>query len=69
MSIEKVRYRDRIAALVALSAAQRTDGSGRPKTERRAYQCTGCGAWHLTSQGRPPRFRTAAVDPPAIGAG
>lgn len=48
----KVRYRDRVAALLALASAQRTDSPRRPKTERRAYPCPQCKGWHLTSTGR-----------------
>jgi hypothetical protein len=40
---EKVRYRDRLAALIALSRVRR-DG------EHRAYRCLHCRGWHLTSQ-------------------
>jgi hypothetical protein len=43
----KIRYRDRIGALLALS---RTDNARRPKTEQRAYRCPFCRGWHLTSQ-------------------
>lgn len=46
----KVRYRDRIAALLAMSNTQRVDGSHRPKIETRAYRCPHCFGWHLTSQ-------------------
>jgi uncharacterized protein with PIN domain len=45
----KVRYRDRIAALLALT---RTSDERRPKAERRAYRCPYCRGWHLTSQAR-----------------
>lgn len=46
----KVRYRDRIAALLALASAQHADGSKRPKVEARAYRCPDCRGWHLTSR-------------------
>lgn len=46
----KVRYRDRIGALLALASAQHKDGSKRAKTEKRAYRCTNCRGWHLTSK-------------------
>jgi hypothetical protein len=46
----KRRYRDRIAALLALASVQRKDGSRRPKTEQRAYRCPDCHGWHLTSR-------------------
>jgi len=48
----KVRYRDRIAALLALSKVCRRDSPKRPKSERRAYPCPHCKGWHLTSTGR-----------------
>ena len=47
----KVRYRDRIAALVVLAKITHNDSTGRAKTERRAYKCPRCHGWHLTSQG------------------
>lgn len=46
----KVRYRDEIAAKLALSRLLYQDKPGH--TERRAYRCKGpkgCGGWHLTS--------------------
>lgn len=49
MGCSKVRYRDRIAALLALASAQSKASSGRPKHERRAYYCPKCKGWHLTS--------------------
>ena len=49
----KFRYRDEIAAKVALARAQRKDGSKRPKTEKRAYKCPKCRGWHLTSKEKP----------------
>lgn len=36
---EKIRYRDRIAALLAMANAQHRDASHRPKAEQRAYRC------------------------------
>lgn len=48
----KIRYRDRVAALMALASTHRKDGSSRPKLERRAYRCPDCHGWHLTSKGR-----------------
>lgn len=46
----KVRYRDRIAALLALANARHRDGSRRAKLEQRAYRCPACRGWHLTSR-------------------
>jgi len=48
----KVTYRDRIAALLALSKVQHHDKSYRTKVEARAYYCAGCKGWHLTSKER-----------------
>lgn len=44
----KVRYRDRLAALMALAKLQHQDKAGH--TERRLYRCLHCRGWHLTSQ-------------------
>jgi hypothetical protein len=49
---EKVRYRDRIAALLAMAKTQHQDKSHRAKVEARAYYCAGCKGWHLTSKKR-----------------
>ena len=46
----KIRYSDRIAALLALSTAQTQDDPTRPKVEARAYKCPSCHGWHLTSR-------------------
>lgn len=46
----KHRYRDRVAALLALAKIRAADSSRRPKTEQRAYRCPDCGGWHLTSK-------------------
>ena len=43
----KVRYRDRIAALMALASTARGSSS---RAEVRAYRCPDCGGWHLTSK-------------------
>jgi len=45
----KVRYRDEIAAKLALATIQNQDKASRPKAERRAYFCPDCRGWHLTS--------------------
>lgn len=46
----KVRYRDKLEAMVALSNAQRSDSDRR--RECRWYECEvpGCNGFHLTSQ-------------------
>ena len=46
----KVRYRDEIAAKLALASVQRIDGSRRSKVECRTYRCPRCKGWHLTSE-------------------
>lgn len=47
----KWRYRDRVAAMLAMAGAQRQDGSRRAKVEKRVYRCPDCGGgWHLTSR-------------------
>lgn len=44
----KVRYRDEVAAGLALATLQRQDKDGH--TEQRAYRCPACRGWHLTSK-------------------
>ncbi|MBO2451294.1 hypothetical protein J4573_29665 [Actinomadura barringtoniae] len=46
----KVRFRDRIAANLALATIQRRDRPGREKLEVRVYRCSDCRGFHLTSQ-------------------
>jgi hypothetical protein len=48
----KIRYRDKLAAKLALARTAHKDGSHRPKAERRVYRCPSCRGWHLTSQER-----------------
>jgi len=55
MCRDKIRYRDRIAALMALASTRRSDSSRRAKTESRAYRCNHCNGWHLTSKLRRPK--------------
>jgi hypothetical protein len=43
----KARFRDRIAAQLALNGIDNSDPKRR---ERRAYRCQFCRGWHLTSQ-------------------
>lgn len=49
----KIRYRDKVAALVALSKidlrSRRKGGKSRPKHERTVYRCTQCAGFHLSS--------------------
>lgn len=49
MRCVKVRYRDEIAAQLALARLRREDKPGH--TEKRAYRCPMCAGWHLTSRG------------------
>lgn len=49
MTCQKVRYRDRVAALLALASTGRAD-QRRDKNEKRAYRCPRCNGWHLTSR-------------------
>ena len=48
----KIRYRDRLAAKLALARIMRRDDASRPKSERRPYRCPACRGWHLTSEER-----------------
>lgn len=50
----KIRYSDRISALLALSTARTQDDPSRPKIEARAYKCPSCYGWHLTSRAARP---------------
>lgn len=50
MKCKKRAYKDRIAALLALANTQNVDSPTRAKTEKRAYRCSYCKKWHLTSQ-------------------
>lgn len=43
----KLRYRDRIAALLTLDRLDNLDPARR---EKRAYRCPLCRGWHLTSK-------------------
>lgn len=46
----KRRYKDRIAALLAIESANRRKHERRGKNERRAYLCQMCRYWHVTSE-------------------
>lgn len=63
----KVRYRDELAAKIALAstsaAADRRNDEKR--RERRAYRCPRCKGWHLTSQ--PPRPTPSPGNPAPAG--
>jgi len=45
----KHKYRDEIAAKLALAKIVRQDKAYRSKTECRAYKCPSCHKYHLTS--------------------
>lgn len=49
MTCRKRKYRDKIAAELALAGIQHA-GAARAKTPQRAYRCPDCGSWHLTSR-------------------
>lgn len=51
MGCGKRRFRDEIAAKLALSRVDQRGGP-REKEPRRAYPCPACKGWHLTSQGK-----------------
>lgn len=55
----KWRYRDQIAAKLALADIGRVDSSRRPKSERRPYRCPLCKGWHLTAEPRRRKGRAA----------
>lgn len=46
---KKYKYRDEIAAKLALARIARQDKTYRSKIECRAYKCPSCHKWHLTS--------------------
>lgn len=50
----KIRYRDKVAAMIALSKielrSKRRKGKGRPKHEKTAYRCSQCNGFHLSSK-------------------
>ncbi|MFA7265753.1 MAG: hypothetical protein WC054_05525 [Candidatus Nanopelagicales bacterium] len=50
MTCRKVRYRDQIAALLALAVLDRQAKNGHD--EQRAYRCPNCKGWHLTSEAK-----------------
>ncbi|GAB2824906.1 hypothetical protein GCM10022221_23670 [Actinocorallia aurea] len=54
ISPEKLWFRDRIAAELALAALQRPNGGWerREKAISSVYRCPSCRGWHLTSRSR-----------------
>lgn len=57
----KRRYRDRIAALLALADTTRSDSERR--NEVRAYHCPDCQGWHLSSKAAYERPQLARYEP------
>lgn len=49
MACAKRRYRDLVSAKLALANIVQRDNPKRFKTEQRAYKCSECKGWHLTS--------------------
>ncbi len=45
----KIRYRDKIAAQLALASTGSNKHTRREKDEQRVYRCPQCHGWHLTS--------------------
>jgi hypothetical protein len=48
----KRRFKDRLAALMAMANIEARGEDRNGKVPKRAYLCPRCGGWHLTSQGR-----------------
>lgn len=48
----KIRYRDRVGALIALAQTDFRGLKSSKREERRPYLCPRCAGWHLTSQKR-----------------
>ena len=49
---QKIRYKDKISAMFALSQCRRKIGKVTEKLEVRCYYCDNCHGWHLTSKKR-----------------
>ncbi len=50
MTCRKIRYPDKVAALMALVRTRSKRRARRPKDEQRVYRCPVCKGWHLTSR-------------------
>lgn len=50
MTCKKIRYRDKIAAMMALASTSKARSSKRD--EGRFYCCPDCKGWHLTSKAK-----------------
>lgn len=48
----KRKFPDLVAAKLALAKIQRKDKPRRPYTEKRAYKCPHCHAYHLTHKAK-----------------
>lgn len=46
---QKIRYKDEIAAMFALSQCRKKASKVNEKLEVRCYYCPNCHGWHLTS--------------------
>lgn len=55
----KIRYRDRVGALLALANISYQDKPGRAVREQRPYRCPSCRGFHLTSQKRKESSRSS----------
>ena len=49
-SCTKKKFKDKLAAMFALSQAKRLGNFISKRNEKRFYYCPICKAWHLTSQ-------------------
>jgi hypothetical protein len=56
------RYRDRVAAQLALASCGRRRHSRRARDERRVYECRHCNGWHLTSEVKHVRIRVMGTE-------
>lgn len=48
----KRKYKDKIAAMLALMSCNKSGLKGRSRFENRIYFCEECNAYHLTSNGK-----------------
>lgn len=49
-STGKIRYRDELGAMIALSETNLGSQKKSKRSERKAYRCPKCRGWHLSSQ-------------------
>lgn len=50
MSCGKVKYKDKLAAMVALVRCKGKHNNAWKRQEKRVYYCNECKAWHLTKK-------------------